>query len=121
MPKTAPKSTPGTRATQLGQTPADATVLVSTGTQFDASILAKAEAALSRHIGAVARAVVNRAAKKARDIPELYLLLSDEIEDKEERKAFVRKAIAARVDVGDAKTPTPSQGTNATSDQAKKR
>lgn len=121
IPKTTPKSSPGTRATQLGQTPADATVLASTGTQFDATILARAEAALSRHIGAVARVVVNRAAKKARDIAELYLLLADEIEDKEERKAFVRKAIAARVDVGDAQTPAPAQGDNASGDRAKKR
>lgn len=107
--KTAPKSSPRTSATRLGQAQDDATMVVSPRTQFDAAILAKAEAALAKHIGAVARAVVNRAARKARDIPELYLLLSDEIEDKEERKAFVRKAIAARVDGGDAQTPARSK------------
>jgi hypothetical protein len=36
--------------------------------------------------------MVKRAAMKARDEAELYLLLSDEIEDKEEKKAFIRKA-----------------------------
>jgi hypothetical protein len=42
----------------------------------------------------VARVVVNRAAKKARDEAELYLLVADEIEDKEEKKAFTRKAVS---------------------------
>ncbi|MGZ5781137.1 MAG: serine/threonine protein kinase [Burkholderiaceae bacterium] len=99
IPKTTPKSSPGTRATQLGTT--DATVLVPAGARFDTAMLARAEAALAKHIGAVAKVVVNRAAKKARDAAELYLMIADEIEDKEERKAFVRKAIAARVDVGE--------------------
>jgi hypothetical protein len=39
--------------------------------------------------------VVRRAAGKARDESELYLLLADQIEDKDERKAFVRKAMSA--------------------------
>ena len=38
--------------------------------------------------------VVKRAAMKARDEAELYLLLADEIEDKEEKKAFIRKAVS---------------------------
>ena len=42
----------------------------------------------------MARVVVKRAAMKARDERELYLLLADEIEDKEERKAFTRKAVS---------------------------
>jgi hypothetical protein len=42
----------------------------------------------------VARVVVKRAAMKARDEAELYLLLADEIEDKEEKKAFNRKAVS---------------------------
>jgi serine/threonine protein kinase len=62
---------------------------------IDAQTLAKAEAALAKYIGAVARIVVRRAAAKARDPGELYLLIAEEIEDKDERKAFVRKAISA--------------------------
>ena len=62
---------------------------------IDAQTLAKAEAALARHIGAVAKVVVKRAAAKARDPGELYLLIAEEIEDRDERKAFVRKAISA--------------------------
>jgi hypothetical protein len=42
----------------------------------------------------VAGVVVKRAAVKARDEAELYLLLADEIEDKDEKKAFVRKAVS---------------------------
>jgi len=38
--------------------------------------------------------VVKRAAPKARDEAELYLLLADEIEDKDEKKAFVRQAVS---------------------------
>ena len=66
----------------------------SVPTRFDAAILEKAEAALAKHIGAVARVVVRRAAGKARDEAELYLLLAEQIEDKDERKAFVRKALS---------------------------
>ena len=62
---------------------------------IDAQTLAAAEAALAKYIGAVARIVVKRAATKARDPGELYLLIAEEIEDKNERKAFVRKAISA--------------------------
>jgi len=56
--------------------------------------LQKAEADLAQHLGAVARVVVRRAAAKARDLPELYLLLADEIEDPHEKKRFIRKAIS---------------------------
>jgi serine/threonine protein kinase len=62
---------------------------------IDPETLARAEAALAKHIGPVAKIVVRRAAAKARDPGELYLLIADEIEDKSERKAFIRKAISA--------------------------
>lgn len=67
----------------------------SAPSNIDPQTLAKAEAALAKYIGAVARIVVRRAAAKARDPGELYLLIAEEIEDKDERKAFVRKAISA--------------------------
>jgi len=66
-----------------------------TTSNIDAQTLAKAEAALAKYIGAVAKVVVKRAAAKARDPGELYLLIAEEIEDRDERKAFVRKAISA--------------------------
>ncbi|HEY6239226.1 MAG TPA: serine/threonine-protein kinase [Burkholderiales bacterium] len=62
---------------------------------IDPQTLARAEATLAKYIGAVAKVVVKRAAAKARDPGELYLLIADEIEDKNERKAFMRKAISA--------------------------
>jgi len=62
---------------------------------IDPQTLANAEAALANYIGAVARIVVRRAAAKARDSGELYLLIAEEIEDQNERKAFIRKAISA--------------------------
>jgi hypothetical protein len=39
--------------------------------------------------------VVKRAALKARDVSELYLLIADEIEDPAEKKAFIRRRISA--------------------------
>jgi len=62
---------------------------------IDPKILAKAETALAKYIGAVAKVVVRRAAAKARDPGELYLLIADEIEDQNERKTFIRKAMSA--------------------------
>lgn len=62
--------------------------------RYPAKVLERAEQRLSEYIGAVARVVVKRAALKARDEGELYLLIADEIEDKNEKKAFIRKAIS---------------------------
>ena len=63
--------------------------------KFTPEMLLSAETALSKHIGAIAKIIVKRAAAKARDEAELYLLISDEIKDPAEKKAFVRKAILA--------------------------
>lgn len=60
--------------------------------RFPLGVLERAERRLAQHIGAVARVVVKRAAMKARDEAELYVLLSEEIEDKDDRKAFIRQA-----------------------------
>ncbi|HEU4352392.1 MAG TPA: serine/threonine-protein kinase [Burkholderiales bacterium] len=59
-----------------------------------AEVLKRAEERLAAHIGPVAPAVMERAAAKARDEIELYLVLADEIENKDERKAFVRKTVS---------------------------
>lgn len=84
-PTGAPSSPTGTRP----QTQAPTAV-----SQIDPVTLSEAEGALSKYIGAVARVVVKRAAAKARDTRELYLLIADEIEDQNERKAFIRKALS---------------------------
>ena len=60
--------------------------------QFSLAILAKAEQRLAQYLGPVARVVVKRAAAKARDEAELYLLLAGEIENAAERKAFSGKS-----------------------------
>jgi len=62
--------------------------------KFSAETLQKTETQLAEHIGAIAKVVVKRAAGKARDESELYLLIADEIKDLDERKAFVRKAVS---------------------------
>ncbi|MBI3374860.1 MAG: serine/threonine protein kinase [Betaproteobacteria bacterium] len=69
-----------------------ATVLAAS--RFPAAVLERAEQRLAEYIGAVARIVVKRAAVKARDEAELYLLIADEIDDKAEKKAFIRQAVS---------------------------
>jgi serine/threonine protein kinase len=60
--------------------------------RFPLETLDRAERLLAEHVGAIARVVVKRAAMKARDDGELYLLLAEEIENKDDRKAFIRRA-----------------------------
>src|SRR5262245_14278338 len=62
--------------------------------RFPAEILDRAERRLAEYIGGVARVLVKRAAMKARDERELYLMLADEIESKDDKKAFIRKALS---------------------------
>ena len=61
---------------------------------IDPTTLARAESALAKYIGAVAKVVVKRAAARARDPGELYQLIAAEIEDKNERTTFIRKAMS---------------------------
>jgi serine/threonine protein kinase len=80
---------------QLGKANTQLTGLTQVAlSRFDQTILSMAEKRLSEYIGAVAKVVVKRAAAKARDEGELYLLIADEISDPAERKAFIRKAIS---------------------------
>ncbi len=66
---------------------------------FSASVLAKAEHELAQFIGAVAKAIVRRAATKARSEPELYTLLANEIDDASDKKSFMRRvhSVSGRV------------------------
>jgi serine/threonine protein kinase len=84
-PATQPPSAPRTQTD-----PATAAAI----SRFPAAVLDKAERRLGEYIGGVARVLVKRAAVKARDERELYLLLADEIEDKEAKKAFIRRALS---------------------------
>jgi len=86
-----PVSQPRSGATSRLTEPATA-VAVS---RFPAEVLDRAERRLSQYLGAVSRVLVKRAAMKARDESELYLLLADEIENPAEKKAFIRRAISA--------------------------
>ena len=70
------------------------TGLYPSQTIFDPTLLAKAETELAQYIGAVAKAIVRRAANKAHSEHELYALLANEIEDANGKKAFLRKAMS---------------------------
>ncbi len=61
---------------------------------IEPATLARAETELAQYIGAVARAVVRRAAAKAHSEHELFALLAQEIDDPVGRKAFLRKSMS---------------------------
>jgi len=61
---------------------------------IEPATLARAESELAQYIGAVARAVVRRAAAKAHNEHELFTLLAQEIDDPVGHKAFLRKAMS---------------------------
>lgn len=87
-------SQPVSGRTGLAQTPT-AEALQSISQKFTPELLTRAEKEMAQHIGAIARVVVKRAAAKARDVTELYLLIADEIKDPAEKKAFIRKAVTS--------------------------
>jgi eukaryotic-like serine/threonine-protein kinase len=88
------KFTMGEATTQPPSSASQKVPDVSISQKFTTEMLQRAETALAQHIGAIARVVVKRAAAKARDEGELYLLIADEIKDPVERKSFIRKAIS---------------------------
>jgi hypothetical protein len=63
--------------------------------RFPLEVLERAERRLAEYIGAVARVVVKRAAMKAGDESELYLLIAGEIESPDDKKAFLRRAASS--------------------------
>jgi serine/threonine-protein kinase len=68
--------------------------------QFDAEFLASVETELAHHLGPLAGVLVRKSAARARDRAELFLLLSDNIADADQRRAFIRKSVAAFRDKG---------------------
>jgi hypothetical protein len=84
----------GDTSSKVVSQPASAPQEATISQKFPAEVMQKAESDLAQHIGAIARVVVKRAAAKARDTAELYLLISDEIKDPAERKNFIRKAVS---------------------------
>ena len=84
----------GDRARPSNRSEALPTGLYPPASTFEPALLAKAEAELAQHIGAVAKAIVRRAATTAHSEHELYELLTNEIEDASDKKAFLRKAMS---------------------------
>ena len=56
-------------------------------------VLALAEAAIVKDNGAISKALVRRAASRARDQTEFFLLVADAIEDSAAQRAFLRKVL----------------------------
>ena len=93
-PATDRSQLPTTERSQPTRTDALPTGLYPPPPTFDAALLARAESELAQHIGAVAKAIVRRAAAKARGEQELYNLLANEIDDVQGRKVFLRRVMS---------------------------
>lgn len=63
--------------------------------RFDDAFLAAVETELAHHLGPLARVPIKKSAAMARDCAELFLMLSDHIADETQRRAFIRKSVAA--------------------------
>lgn len=85
---------PGDRSRPSSRSEILPTGLYPSRATFDPALLAKAEGELAQYIGAVAKAIVRRAAGKAHSEHELYSLLANEIDDANGKKAFLRKAMS---------------------------
>jgi len=78
--------------------------------------LAEIERSLSRHMGPLAKVLIQETTGQAASIDELLRILADNIPDPEEQRAFLAKAAAvkSRIDAPAAKTqpaaPAPAQG-----------
>ena len=80
-------------ATRVAPSPADKAG--GAGPRFDEAFLTAVEAELALHLGPLARVLIKKYAGTARDRAELFLLLSDNIDDAGQRRAFIRKSVAA--------------------------
>lgn len=75
----------------LRQTNPAAPVQTSGPTSIDPAALEAARQALAPHIGPIAKVMVERASRKARSAAELFEILSTEIADEKQRRAFMSK------------------------------
>lgn len=95
-PPSRPATTPAPSRGAISQPPSDPATAASTpAPAFDPQFLAAVEAELAHHLGPLAALLVRRSAAKARDRAELFLLLADHIADADQRRAFIRKSVAA--------------------------
>ncbi|MBL8382821.1 MAG: protein kinase [Burkholderiales bacterium] len=90
-PVSRPASQPSSQPVSGSLPPQPASALA----RFDPDLLARLETALADEMGAMARVVVRRAASRARDEAELFLLVADEIEDPAIRRKITRMAVSA--------------------------
>lgn len=101
---------------------------------WDAAVLARAEAALARHVGPLAAVMVRRAARECHDVTALYTRLGEQITQASAREAFLglitgsgghsggRRAAAAPAptSAGDAATAPGAPVSDALLEQAHK-
>ncbi len=83
------RETSGHAPRRADAAPAPAAAKPTTKTLSGASVLSSVSRELAHYIGPIAKVVVNRAAKQACTLDELYALVSAEISTEGERKAFM--------------------------------
>ena len=67
---------------------------------FEDTVLRTVERRLAHYVGPMARVMIRRAASQTADLGELYSLLSENIQNPEERRKFFEEARASGVDTG---------------------
>ncbi|HXX85939.1 MAG TPA: serine/threonine-protein kinase [Casimicrobiaceae bacterium] len=67
---------------------------------FDDTVLRTVERRLAHYVGPMARVMIRKAASQTSDLGELYSLLSDNIQDPEQRRKFFEEAEASGVNTG---------------------
>jgi serine/threonine protein kinase len=91
-----PVSRPPTARQTTGTVNTQPSAPVASGPpRFEPQFLAAVETELAQHLGPLAAVLIRKSAAKARDQAELFLMLSDHIADADQRRAFIRRSVAA--------------------------
>ena len=96
-----------------GAPPTGAATTMGTGhtpTHWDASVLAKVEATLAKHVGPMAAVMVRRAARECHDVPALYARLGEQITQATAREAFLGHITSAGPGTGGTAGKSASTG-----------
>jgi eukaryotic-like serine/threonine-protein kinase len=91
-----PVSRPPTTRQTTGTVNTQPSAPVASGPpRFEPQFLAAVQTELAQHLGPLAAVLIRKSAAKARDQAELFLMLSDHIADADQRRAFIRRSVAA--------------------------
>jgi serine/threonine-protein kinase len=78
---------------------------------IDPAALADIERSLSRHIGPLAKVLIERSRGEAGSIGQFFRALAEHIPDSEEQKAFMKKMDVVKSNLAGAEAPVPHEAT----------